>query len=322
MLKGVVRGKRKPPRIVLYGPPGVGKSTFGADAPSPIFVTTEDGVDALPVDQFPKAMDWRTVLDNLAQVAQGKHEYETVILDTLNGAAELAAQHICAAMYGGQWEAVKGRDGFLSYGRGWKATSEEMRNLIVRLDACRDRGMTVLLLAHVGAQNVRSPIDGEYSKFAPDVDKSVWARFSAWSDIILRADYDYTVVGGDRGRRGVAKGSSLRRLFCRGSAAEDAKCRCGYEIPEEMDLSYDAFAGHMGNGTATLDEVKRLWHLLDDEKAAKALQWAGVSKIEDAPLTKARQILNRLRQIEAERASDENDGAGAGGAITESEVTK
>ena len=36
-----------PPRILMHGVAGVGKSTFAADADRPVFVMTEDGLGKL-----------------------------------------------------------------------------------------------------------------------------------------------------------------------------------------------------------------------------------------------------------------------------------
>ena len=202
MLPGVVRGKKKPPRVVLYGSPGVGKSTFGADARNPVFVCTEDGVDNLPVDQFEKPDSWQKLIANIKVVATEEHDYEWIVLDTLNGAVDLAANHVCQTMYGGQWTAKKGDGGYLAWGQGPKATSEEMRPLLDLLDKCRNRGMGVLLLAHTGLHNVQHPVDGTYTKFAPDIDKTIWARVSKWSDLTLRADYEYIVIGGKIHKKG------------------------------------------------------------------------------------------------------------------------
>lgn len=307
MLKGVKRGTRKPPRVVLYGPPGVGKSTFGADSPNPIIVTTEDGVDNLPVDQFPKAVTWAELLENARQVAEGEHEYETIVLDTLNGATRLAGQNICDTVYGGQWVAQKGNGGFQAYGNGWKATSEEMRSLIVSLDKCRDRGMLVILLGHTGLHNVRHPTDGEYNKFAPDIDKFVWSRFSEWSDIVLRADYEFIVQRGEkRGTKGRVIGTSTRIMYSVGSAAEDAKCRVGYELPEQLGLDFAEFTVNLGNDLQTLEQVQELWSLLDKDTAKATMAWMGVSKLEDAPVTKMRTVLNRLRQKQGENQEKED----------------
>ncbi len=43
----------KPPRVLLYGPAGIGKTTFGASAPRPIFLPIEDGLGRIDVDSFP-----------------------------------------------------------------------------------------------------------------------------------------------------------------------------------------------------------------------------------------------------------------------------
>ena len=46
-------GVARPPRIVLYGTHGIGKSTFAAQAPNPVFIPTEEGLDAINATAFP-----------------------------------------------------------------------------------------------------------------------------------------------------------------------------------------------------------------------------------------------------------------------------
>ena len=42
----------KPPRILIYGVPGVGKTCLGIAAPNPVFIRTEDGLDGkMPTGQ-------------------------------------------------------------------------------------------------------------------------------------------------------------------------------------------------------------------------------------------------------------------------------
>jgi len=42
----------KPPIMTVYGVHGIGKTTFAAQAPSPVFVQTEDGLGTLACPHF------------------------------------------------------------------------------------------------------------------------------------------------------------------------------------------------------------------------------------------------------------------------------
>jgi hypothetical protein len=281
--------------MVVYGEPKLGKTTFGSETPAPIFVTTEDGANGLDIEQFPKADEWGALLANIRQVAEGDHKYKTLVVDTLNGAADLGAQHICKTAFNNDW----GEKGFASFGKGWDTTSEEMRKLLPLLDACRDRGMMVLLLAHTGVNTVRNPIDGDYSKFQPALNRKIWGRFSAWADIILRADFEYTVAITDKkAHKGRVIGTTTRILKCSGSAAEDAGCRAGFELPDVLPFSWQAVADALGKDNETLGEVKKRWGLLPAERQAKALAHYGVRKLEDLAVGRLRQLLNHLKTIE------------------------
>lgn len=293
ILKG--GGAIKPPRMVLYGPPGIGKTTFGADAESPVFLVADAGVDSLPVSQTPRCQTWQDVLERLREFATEKHEFKTLVIDTINGVADLAARFICETQFKGDF----GDTGFLSFGRGWLATSEEMRKIIPQLDACRDRGMTVLLLAHTGVHNVKNPIDGDYSKFCPDLDRKIWARFAAWADLIFRADFDFIVKNKDqKTNKGRATGETTRIIRTSGSAAEDAKCRVGYELDDELPLSWAAVAANIGKSTA-IDEIKSLWAIMPKDDEKKALAYLGIMSVNDierAAANKVKVLINRLKQ--------------------------
>ena len=44
-LARIQRGRTPmPPRILIYGTEGIGKSTFASESPKPIFLQTEDGL--------------------------------------------------------------------------------------------------------------------------------------------------------------------------------------------------------------------------------------------------------------------------------------
>src|SRR5581483_9053653 len=68
-------GSGLPSRLVIFGTEGIGKSSFGAAAPKPIFVMTqnETGLPTLldagrvpPTPHFPETMSWSELLDTIA----------------------------------------------------------------------------------------------------------------------------------------------------------------------------------------------------------------------------------------------------------------
>lgn len=70
-LANIQRGRAPmPPRIMLYGVEGIGKSTFAAEAPKPIFVQTEDGLAQIDCDKFPLATTFEEVQQRQRRPAQ------------------------------------------------------------------------------------------------------------------------------------------------------------------------------------------------------------------------------------------------------------
>ena len=54
LLDSIQKGRQEaPPRILLYGREGVGKSTCGSQTPNAIFVPTEDGLGQIDCHSFP-----------------------------------------------------------------------------------------------------------------------------------------------------------------------------------------------------------------------------------------------------------------------------
>jgi hypothetical protein len=290
MLKLKKKSEPLPPRICVYGPPKIGKSTFGAAASAPIFLATEAGVDNLDVAQTEVIRTWAEMLSAIKDTAET--EYQTVVIDTLNGLVELLAQHVCSSQFCGDMSA----NGFGSFGRGWASVASEISQIFAPLDAARQRGKTILLLAHTGVQSVRNPNGTDYSRFAPDMDRKVWSRVSAWVDMILRADYD-TVVKSD-GKQGKAVSAEQRILHCTGSASEDVGVRCGYDLPDRLPLSWDAVAEHLGKRGDIGKQVFDLFHGLPADEQGKALAYLGISKIDQidsARQERVRAVLNRLQ---------------------------
>ena len=96
LLNQVLRGRLPAPRrVMLYGVHGIGKSTFGAMAPKPIFIQTEDGLGEIDCDRFPLATAYEQVIDSLAELLNENHAYQTVVIDSLDWLEQLIWSDVC-----------------------------------------------------------------------------------------------------------------------------------------------------------------------------------------------------------------------------------
>ena len=74
-----------PPRLVLHGEPGIGKTSFGANAPGCVFIKTESGCDALGVPALPVdgvCETWEQVLQAYDAVIANPEGVERVLPGT------------------------------------------------------------------------------------------------------------------------------------------------------------------------------------------------------------------------------------------------
>lgn len=85
ILAQIQKGKTDtPPRFVVYGTEGIGKSTLGSQLPAPIFIQTEDGLSQIAADKFPQAQSYESVIEQLDALLNEEHEYQSVVVDSLD----------------------------------------------------------------------------------------------------------------------------------------------------------------------------------------------------------------------------------------------
>lgn len=305
-LPGVINKARwLPPLMCIFGVPGIGKSTFAAGAPNPIFVTTENGVDNLDVARFPKATTLAAFMNNMRMVANEEHDHGAVVIDTLGGMLELYRQ---ANLNNKDFDFV----GFGGHS-GWTGVVSQMKaELMPLLFKCKERGMFVILLAHAGDYTRKNPLGADLVVAAPAISKFVWKELIGDLEVIGRADFVYTTqaIGKATGK---AKASTdvevvdgvkvkMRQLNFESGAEQDCKARVGYELPPTMPLSWEAFASHLGNVRALAAEIRELWRLMPEQHQAATLNWLGIDGLERLDAvgrSKLSQLRNRLLEMKA-----------------------
>lgn len=222
------------PRIMVYGVEGIGKSTFAAGSPSPIFILTEDGLGSLQVDHFPLAKSYEDVLAAIDTLYNEKHAFKTVALDSLDWLENMI------------WRDVESKHEAkeLAYGKGAVIAAEKWREVLDGLNALRnDKGMAVILIAHTTVKRYDNPETEPYDRFQPKLQDRSNALIREWCDAVMFANYKTIVKKDDVGfNKTVARGVSTgeRMLFTSERPAYMAKNR--YSLPDSIALSWDAFA--------------------------------------------------------------------------------
>ena len=248
MIPNVIRGKQiTPRRVLLYGTHGVGKSSWAAQAPSPIFIPTEDGLADIDCDKFPLCKFFGDIVNAISILSTEDHSYRTVVLDTLDWAERLI--HRDTAQKEG-----KGNLEDFGYGKGYTKALDDWDFMLRGFTYLREaRGMSVILLAHAKVERYQAPEADPYDRYSPDTHKSVSGMLQEWCDEVLFATYRVSTIAKDLGfdrTRTRAIGTGERVVYTTEMSTHLAKRRV--PMPDVLPLDFNVYAAYLvaARGTA------------------------------------------------------------------------
>ena len=229
----IIKGKTfGPRRVVAYGPPGVGKSTFACKAekdgpPSPgvLVLDWERGLEHIGPNRVEGPRTWSACLSLSQEACESKGDWDTVVIDTADALEKILIAETCVKMK--KFSVTEGFGGVEAVGMRW-------RELLNILELARAKGRSVHIVAHVDTVNVKDPtMPKDYRKYIGSLTKFSWLETLRWADAVMFADYDHGVVDG----RSVSLGTrSLRTVEGTGY---DAKHRPN--IAATLPLSWAAY---------------------------------------------------------------------------------
>ena len=231
----------RPPKIVLYGVGGVGKTTFASRAPNPIFIFAEEGQGTLDVQRFKFGQEevihsWEDLLDAVGALYHQEHDYQTLVIDSLDAAESFLWAYTAKKHNKTDIESF-------DYNKGYYYAAEFTSVLLQGLDALRRvRNMSIVIICHSQIVRFEAPDAPSYDRYDLRLQKRLTPVIDHWADAVLFANYRHSIVSEDEtfGRERMrAVGYGERVLYCEARPAFRAKNR--YGLPPELPLEWSAF---------------------------------------------------------------------------------
>jgi len=235
----IVRGRQEAAKkVVVYGPEGIGKSTFASKFPNPVFIDIEGSTRWMEVARAPKPSSFAMLLEEIKYYIAHPTELRTLVIDTADWAERMCTEDILAA-YG-----KKSIEDF-GYGKGYVMVYEkfgEMLNLCTTL--VERAGVNVVITAHAWMRKFEQPDElGSYDRWELKLGQKTGSRtapiIKEWADLLLFANYKTYVVnvdgqGSDKGKNKVQGGK--RVMYTAHHVCWDAKNR--FDLAEELPFDY------------------------------------------------------------------------------------
>lgn len=244
----IIRGKIPcAKKVLIYGPEGIGKSTFASRFPEPVFIDTEGSTKDMDVARFEKASSWTMLLDQVRYVKMNPSVCRTLVIDTADWAEQMCVANLCAR-YG-----KKGVEDF-GYGNGYVYAKEEFGRFLNVLEEVVDAGVNVVLTAHAQMRKFEQPDElGSYDRWELKLGKKTSSQTAPlakeWADMVLFANYKtWSVAVDDKGKKRKAQGGA-RVMYTSHHPCWDAKNR--YGLPEEMPFEYESIRSIIEGGNQT-----------------------------------------------------------------------
>lgn len=291
--------KRQPFNVILFGQPGLGKSTWASEAPNSLFIGGEE-TGELDVARFPKTTSYQDFFKQVEHITTHNNElgFQTLVIDTIDSVEAMLHQKILKEDPKQIGSMIAAHGG---YGKAYEMAASELLKLRALFERIRDSGVNLIFLAHSKKVQAIDPIMGlSYDTYELNLHQRAQAVFVDWVSAVLFANYVLHPQAGTNTDRVFATGDGERVLLTEKRPGHLGKNRFSlpYEMPLKFSEFYSRWESFYSDGPKSDDliaSVKAMIDLVQDEKVKKKanelLTKAGVDVIQ---LSK---IQTRLQEI-------------------------
>ena len=230
-------------KMVLYGTPGVGKSTFASKAPNPLFICTDGNFEwlNLPDQNHVRVSTWKQAKDVINSIVLNKPEYasfKTIVVDLLEDLYVWTEDEFCKR------EGIIHVSDYKSMGAGYSVVRKEFFAQISKLLSIDKH---VILLSHEADKVGKTKAGADTYTCIPSDKMSLTKQ---WNDIEGQTRYFLRCYSQDEDVDGRVRKRRLLSLIpgqgeygiCRGADEEN--------WPRECELDWDVFTTIIGLNNA------------------------------------------------------------------------
>lgn len=226
------RESKDSPFIVIYGPAGVGKTTFAANSKNNVVLQTEQGSGELKLRTLKDGVftSYNEFLSALRYIYANAEEndIDTVVIDSIDHLEPLVWAQVCED---NGWDSIESP----GYGKGYLEADRYWQRLIKALNKLRsDKQTTIVAIAHDIVRVVNDPTAEPYDAHDFKLHKRAVALWKENADVIGLIRNPVSV---DQ-KTGKVKGGVTPTLYTKPSAAYIAKSRY-QKMPAMMPVKID-----------------------------------------------------------------------------------
>lgn len=176
--KNIPRARMSEYTWLIYGQPGIGKTSLANDFDNPLILACEPGTKHLECYSV-AIKDWNDIRQVVSALQNDSHEFKTIVIDTVDLFHRYAVNDLCAAR---KIEHPSDE----AYGKG----SDMVKNKIYNsLGILTGLGLGVVLISHEKQRAVKTRTM-EYTVTCPSLSDSAAALYVGYADIVGYCHFD------------------------------------------------------------------------------------------------------------------------------------
>ncbi len=240
--------KPRPPAILLYGPEKAGKTTLASEFPNAVYLQTEEGDGVLDLASMGRVESFEELMAAIGMLYERDHGYQTVVLDSITALQPLVWAE--TGQRGDDKGNKKNRIEDFGYGKGYVYALAVWQEVLDGLNALRrDKGMTIILIAHSKIERFDDPETVGYSRYDIDLHDKARDFLKREVDVVLLLKPDVTIKTEDAGfNKQRARGDGGRSVWMHATSRPAYAAGNRYGLPEkllyERGKGFDALAEH------------------------------------------------------------------------------